>query len=101
MVPQETARGIIRETARITAGGAQVIIGLNYYLSPEAAHKRGIKLEEDGSLYLDGVLRLVSRIDVEWAALFAPYYSIESLEHFAWPGEKAETRRLFRLRKCG
>ncbi len=101
VVPQETARRIIRETARIAAGGAQIIIGLNYYLSPEAAHERGINLEEDGSLYLDGVLRLVSRTDEDWAALFAPYYSVESLEHFAWPGEKAETRRLFRMRKCG
>ena len=48
---------------------------------------------------MDGVLRLVSRTDDEWAALFDPYFTVEELDHFAWPGEAAETRRLFRLRR--
>jgi len=48
---------------------------------------------------VDGVLRLVSRTDEEWAAIFSPYYTVERLEHFAWPGEAKETRRLFCLRK--
>ena len=50
---------------------------------------------------MDGVLRLVSRTDEEWARLFSPLFEVESLEHFAWPGEKEERRRLFRLRGRG
>ena len=73
-------------------------VGLNYYLSPEAAADKGLSLT-DGRLYVDGVLRMVSRTDEEWAEGFAPFFTVESLEHFAWPGEAEERRRLFRLRK--
>ena len=99
VVPPETAEEIIRGSARAVTKDADVIIGLNYYLSPEAAAQRGIELQEGNQLYMDGVLRLVSRTDEEWAKIFAPYYTVEKLEHFAWPGETAERRRLFWLRK--
>ncbi|MBR5383512.1 MAG: class I SAM-dependent methyltransferase [Clostridia bacterium] len=99
VVPPETAEEIIRGSARVVTRDADVIIGLNYYLSPEAAAQRGIELQEGNRVYMDGVLRLVSRTDEEWAKIFAPYYTVEKLEHFAWPGETAERRRLFWLRK--
>ena len=99
VVPPETAEEIIRGSARAVTRDADVIIGLNYYLSPEAAAQRGIELQEGNQLYMDGVLRLVSRTDEEWTKIFAPYYTVEKLEHFAWPGETAERRRLFHLRK--
>ena len=99
VVPPETARTMIREMARILAPGAAGVIGLNYYLSPEEAAERNWTLEGGVSLYMDGVLRLVSRTDEEWTRLFSPLFEVESLEHFAWPGEKEERRRLFRLRR--
>ena len=99
VVPPETAEGIIRETARIAAPGASVIIGLNYWLSPEKAAEKGLELIGGNRLYVDGVLRLVSRSDEEWEQIFNPWYAVEKLEHFAWPGETKETRRLFYLRK--
>lgn len=98
VIPPETAEEIIRLSARAVTGDAEVIFGLNYYLSPEAAGEKGMELE-GCRLYRDGVLRLVSRTDEEWAGLFAPYFEVERLEHFAWPGEENETRRLFFLRK--
>lgn len=101
VVPDETARGILGEFARIAAPGAAVVIGLNYWLSPEEAARREMVLEEGRSLYVDGVLRLVSRTDEEWTELFSSLFEVESLEHFAWPGEKEERRRLFRLRGRG
>ena len=101
VVPPETAEILIRELARAAAPGADVIIGLNYYLSPRKAEERGMTLEEGNRLYVDGVLRLVSRTDGEWAEAFSPWFGVERLEHFAWPGETAETRRLFHLRKEG
>ena len=99
VVPTETAQEIIRESARITTPDASVIIGLNYYLSPDTAAERGLELIDGKRLYVDGVLRLVSRTDEEWAELFSPWYAVERLTHFAWPGEASETRRLFYLRK--
>ena len=99
VIPPETSEEIIRQSARITAPDACVIIGMNYFLSPAAAAARNLVLEDGCRLYVDGVLRLVSRSDEAWTALFAPYYIVDRLEHFAWPGEAAETRRLFYLRK--
>ena len=76
-----------------------MVIGLNYFLSSEAATARGMELTDGNRLYIDGVLRLVSRTDEEWAQIFSPRYTVEQLEHFAWPGEQTEARRLFYLRK--
>ncbi len=99
VIPPETAESVIRESARIVTADASVIIGMNYYMSPEACAARGIELVDGNKLYVDGVLRLVSRSDDEWKSIFAPYYTVERLEHFAWPGEQTEARRLFYLRK--
>ena len=99
VVPTETAKDIIRESARVVKTGASVIIGLNYYLSAEVAKDKGLDLVDGNRLYVDGVLRLVSLTDDEWASLFSELFTVEKLEHFAWPGEKAETRRLFYLRR--
>ena len=99
VIPPESAEEIIRQSARIVTDDADVFIGLNYWMSPETAAAKGMPLSEGNRLYLDGVLRLVSRTDDEWASLFAPWFSVKTLEHFAWPGEKEARRRLFHLRK--
>ena len=99
VVPPETAEEILRELARALTRDGTVIVGLNYYLSPEAAAARNMDLADGNRLYIDGVLRLVSRTDEEWARIFSPWFTVEKLEHFAWPGEAKETRRLFWLRK--
>ena len=99
VVPPETAAEILRELARISTDDASVIIGLNFYLSPEAAAQRNMNLADGNRLYVDGVLRLVSRSDDEWKKEFKSFFSVERLEHFAWPGEEKETRRLFYLKK--
>ncbi|MBR6706219.1 MAG: class I SAM-dependent methyltransferase [Clostridia bacterium] len=99
VIPPETAEEIIRESARVIKRDGSVIVGLNYYLSPETAASKGLELVEGKRLYLDGVLRLVSRTDEEWEQIFSPWYAVEQLDHFAWPGEANELRRLFYLRK--
>ncbi len=99
VVPEETAEKIIAELARIAAPGASVIIGLNFYLSPDEAKERERTLENGKMLYIDGVLRLVSRNDEEWKELFSRFFTVEKLEHFAWEGESVERRRLFYLKK--
>lgn len=98
VVPKETADEIVREAARVVTQDASVVIGLNYWVSPEKAAEKGFSIT-DGCVYLDGVLRLVSRTDAEWEAVFAPYFTVERLAYFAWEGEETETRRLFFLKK--
>ena len=99
VVPPEIAAEIVREAARVVTKDAVVIIGLNFCMTPEMAAERGVALTEDGCLSMGGVLRLVSHTDAEWEAIFAPYFAVERLEYFAWPGEETETRRLFFLRR--
>ena len=99
VVPPETAEEILRALARVLRPDGEAVVGLNYFLSPKTAAEKGIALTDGRLLYQDGVLRLVSRTDEEWTALFAPYFTVEGLDHFAWPGESEEKRRLFRLRK--
>lgn len=99
VVPPETTEEILCESARIVTQDARIIVGLNYYLSPEAAAKRGLELTDGNRLYLNGVLRLVSYTDEEWTKIFAPWYKVEKLEHFAWAGEEKERRRLFWLKR--
>ena len=99
VVPPETAEEILLELARIATGGASVVLSLNYYLPPETAARKGMQLTDGNRVYIDGVLRLVSRSDEEWRQIFAPFFTVEKLEHFAWPGEAAATRRLFYLKK--
>ncbi len=99
VVPQETACKMIQQFARITREGANVVIGLNFHMSEERAAQRGITLVDGRKLYVDGILRLVSLSDEEWTALLSRHFKVQRLEHFAWPGEKTETRRLFHLTK--
>ena len=99
VIPSETVETLLRDFARIVTQDADVIIGLNYYLSSEVAAAKGMVLTDGNRLYVNGVLRLVSRTDEEWKRLFTSWYSVERLEYFAWPGEEKETRRLFWLQK--
>jgi cyclopropane fatty-acyl-phospholipid synthase-like methyltransferase len=99
VVPVETSREIVKELARIAESGARIVIGLNFYMSKDMAEKRGIELVEDKYLFSDGVLRLTSLSDDEWKDIFTQYFAVENLDHFAWPGEEKETRRLFLLSK--
>ena len=70
-----------------------------FLMDPEKAKSRGQELVNGCMLYMNGVLRLVSRTDEEWAKIFEPFFTVKRLEHFAWAGEPEETRRLFFLRK--
>lgn len=85
VVPEDTAQDIIRQAARVVRPGASVIIGLNYYLSPETEASKGLDLVDGNRLYVDGVLRLVSLSDEEWTARFSELFEVEKLEHFACP----------------
>ena len=99
VVPLETCKEIIQECARVLQKDAKAVIGLNFYMSPEAAKARGIELVEGRYLFMNDVLRLSSLKDEEWKELLIPYFEIEKLDYFAWPNEQKESRRLFLLRR--
>lgn len=99
VVPVETGDEILANLSRVATKDARIVIGLNFYLSPEAAMARKMELVEGKYLFVQGILRLLSLSDAQWRERFAPYFAVERLDYFAWPGEEKETRRLFTLRK--
>lgn len=99
VIPLDITLEILHEVRRVAKKGARIIIGLNFYMSLEAAKARGLELVDSRMLFVDGVLRLYSMSDSEWTELLTKYFEIERLDHFAWEGESRETRRLFVLKK--
>ncbi len=57
----------------------------------------GLYVKNENELYINGVLRMVSRTDDEWKNIFERYFNVDYIEHYAWPGEKQEKRRVFCL----
>ncbi|MCR5279859.1 MAG: class I SAM-dependent methyltransferase [Lachnospiraceae bacterium] len=99
VIPTETAKAIIDDLARISTDDAIIVIGMNFYMTPEECAERGMELVDGRKFYSNGVLRLVFHSDEEWTDIFSARFDVERLDHFAWPGESAEKRRLFVLRK--
>ena len=99
VVPREVSERIIREIARVLKPSGRAVVGLNHYLPPREDPARGMTVKESDHLYVNGILRLFSRTDEEWAEAFGPYFTVERLLHFGWPQEQTERRRLFFLTK--
>ncbi len=98
VIPTVIAIDIIKELARIAKKDANIIFSFNYYMDLNKAKERGFAVEED-NIYIDGVLRLVSKTDSEWTKILSKYFKIIKIDYFAWPGEEKETRRIFYLKK--
>ena len=99
VVDEDTSNVIIETLNRVLKKGAKIIIGLNYYISAEKAKAKAIVFENNNELYVDGILRLLNKSDEEWINSFSKYFKVIKLDHFAWPNETVETRRLFYLEK--
>ena len=99
VLPPKTTEDIIEQMDRIAVDGAKVVIGMNYYISREDAAKMGEELDEEGLMFVNGVLRLVPRTDEEWSEIFSKFFTVDKIEHFAWPGETREARRIFYMTK--
>lgn len=99
VVPEENAQNIIKNMARITTDDATVVIGMNYYIEPVSCPEKNLEVRNKNELYVDGILRMVSRTDDEWKKIFEEYFNVDFIEYYAWPGEKEEKRRVFCLSK--
>jgi hypothetical protein len=74
-----------------------LVIGMNYYIDPNEV--KDIYDVKGNEIYIDNVLRMYSLSDEEWINEFNKYFNVIKLEHFMWPGEEKELRRLFILNK--
>lgn len=99
VVPAEVAENIIKNLARITSNHAKIVIGMNYYAEPISNPEKNIEVKDGNQLYIDGILRMVTRTDDEWKHIFEKYFKVETIDYFAWPGETEEKRRIFGLVK--
>ena len=102
VVPEEIASNILKEASRVVKPDSNLIISLNFYLDTNKPSSRPFEIKNNNYIYRDGILRMVTRKDEEWSSIFSEYFNVKKLVHFSWPGETAETRRLFYLtsKKC-
>lgn len=98
VIPTEVAEDILSEFSRVLVPGGTAVIGLNYYMEPKDNPERNITVV-DSHVFVDGILRMVTRTDEEWTQLIGSYLTVERLEHFGWTGEETERRRVFVLKK--
>lgn len=99
VLPKEVSDEIIENIARIATDDAKIVISMNYYTKAESNPEKHLEVKNGNELYVDGILRMISRSDEEWRELFGKYFDIEKIEYFAWPGETEEKRRIFIMKK--
>ena len=99
VIPLEIAEDILDNAARVLKKGGKAVIGMNFYMPPETAKERGMDVRENRYLFDNGVMRLSLISDDEWTAIIGRRFTVEKLDHFSWPGESKEGRRLFLLSK--
>lgn len=98
VLPADVAEDILKNMSRIATKDARIIVSMNYYKKFESDPEKNIEIKNGNELYLNGVLRMVSRTDEEWTGILSKYFEVEKIEYFAWPGENKEARRIFILR---
>ncbi|MCR5308774.1 MAG: class I SAM-dependent methyltransferase [Bacilli bacterium] len=98
VVPLEMAKEIVKNAAKAVKKGAKVVFSLNYYVPPKLMEEKGHNINGP-HIYINGVLRLTSLTDEEWASIFKQYFKILKIDYFSWSGEEKESRRLFVLQK--
>ncbi|MBR5789904.1 MAG: class I SAM-dependent methyltransferase [Lachnospiraceae bacterium] len=99
VLPKEVSDEIIENIARIATDDAKIVIAMNYYTKAESNPEKHLEVKNGNELYVDGILRMISRSDEEWTEIFNKYFTVERIEYFAWPGETEEKRRIFIMKK--
>ena len=99
VLPPEVSDDIIQNIARVATSDAKIVISMNYFKKTESNPEKDIEVKNGIEVYVNGVLRLVTRTDEEWSERFSKYFEVEKIDYFAWPGEDEETRRIFIMKK--
>ena len=99
VIPADISQEITSNFSRIARPGATIVVAMNYYAEPADNPEKGLEVKNGNEIYVNGVLRMVTRTDEEWAQIFKEYFEVTKTEFFAWPGEQEEKRRIFILKK--
>lgn len=99
VLPADVAESILLNLSKAASDGAKVLISMNYYAKPVSRPERGIEIRGGNEMYVNGILRMVTRTDEEWTKILGKYFTVEKIEYFAWAGETEEKRRVFILKK--
>lgn len=99
VVPAEISEYIAYHLGRILAPNGTAVIGMNYYKDLSADPGANVEIKHGNEVYMDGILRMVSRPDSEWRSIFEKYFVVEQLEYYAWNSETVPKRRIFVLKK--
>lgn len=99
VLPADISKEIISNFHRIACPGASVIVAMNYYAKPVANPEKGVEVKNGNEIFVNGILRMVTRTDDEWIQIFKDYFEVEKTEYFSWPGESEEKRRIFIMKK--
>ena len=98
VIPEEVTDNILKGLYKALKMNAKLIISMNYYIDLTKDNK-GFEIKNDRYIFINGILRLASFTDDEWINKLSKYFKVLKLEHFSWPGEEVERRRLFILEK--
>lgn len=98
VIPPAAAEEILENFSRIIEADGKIIISMNYCMPPDREPRPDERVENGNELYVNGILRLVSRTDEEWAEILSRWFIVEKISYFAWSGEETEERRIFELR---
>ena len=99
VVPGEISGYIAQHLGRILSPDGTAVIGMNYYKDLSADPGANVEIKNGNEVYMDGILRMVSRTDDEWRSIFEKYFKVEQLEYYAWNSETVPKRRIFVLKK--
>jgi cyclopropane fatty-acyl-phospholipid synthase-like methyltransferase len=97
VLPENISKDILKFFYQSLNDSGILVIGMNYYIDPNEV--KDIYDVKGNEIYIDNVLRMYSLSDEEWINEFNKYFNVIKLEHFMWPGEEKELRRLFILNK--
>ena len=98
VIPAEAASFVLGELSRVLKQGSPIVVTTNVYLRPENNPKGAYTILNGNEVYIDGVLRMVSRTTEEWIALFSPFFDVERVDHDAKGKPNKINRRIFYLR---
>ena len=99
VIPAEISEYVIKNLARVATENATVVIGMNYYKEPVNDPEKHVEIRNGNQVYMDGILRMVTRTDDEWCSIFEKYFTVQHLEYYGWNNETTEKRRIFVLKK--
>lgn len=97
VIPPHVTEGILSELRRVTAPGAKIVIAMNYYMEPRNNPEKNTVIRYGNHVFLNGILRMVTRTDEEWQDIFSRYFRVDTLRHYAWNTEENARRRVFTL----